>query len=580
MDNLSIAKQFSEIADMLEILDENRFRVAAYRRAVETIESLPHNVATMPKDALLEIPGIGEGIAHAILEIAQHGTCTEFAVLKKKVPQRLLEILAIEGMGPKTTALVWKKFGVESLLHLERLLTTGKLEKVPGFGVKKVENIKRGIAQRKQSGGRQPLGRVLPIAEEIAESLRSSGLCDKVEIAGSLRRMKELIGDIDILATSKKPKAVMEGFTTLPNVERTIAQGETKATVMLTSGLECDLRVVAPEEFGAALYYFTGSKEHNVRTRTMAVKQGLTVNEYGVFRGSSKRQAVSSKDRIAGKTEEEVLKAIGLPWIPPEIREDRGEIAAALAGKLPHLITEKDIQGNLHTHSEWSDGMATIEDVVREAKRRGYEYIAMTDHASSIGIVRGTKEKTVDAYIARVRAAGKKVGGIHVLAGVEVDIEEDGSTFLSDRSLQKFDFVIGAVHSYFKQDRTTATKRFLRAITNPNIDCIGHLTTRHVGGREPMDLDIDAILKAAARVKTIIELNAHWVRLDINDVQCRLAKEYGVPIAISTDAHTLAEFDVIRYGIATARRGWLEKKDVVNMKTWKELREFFRNSKS
>ncbi len=578
MDNLSIAKVFLQMADMLEILGENRFRVIAYRRAVETIEGLPHNVATMSKEALLKIPGIGEGIASAILELVKRGTCAEFEVLKKKVPPRLLEILAVEGMGPKTTALVWKKFGVESLLHLERLLTTGKLEKVPGFGAKKVENIKRGIAQLKQVGGRQPLGRVLPIAEEIVRALRASKLCDKVEIAGSLRRMKESIGDIDILATSKKPKAVMNCFTTLPHVERIIAHGETKATTMLTSGLECDLRVVAPEEFGAALYYFTGSKEHNVRTRTMAVKKGLTVNEYGVWRQIANGKSQMER-RIAGRTEEGVLEAIGLSWIPPELREDHGEIEAALVKKLPILIEEKNIHGNLHTHSEWSDGMVAIEDVVREAKRRGYEYIAMTDHASSIGIVRGTKEKTVNAYIARVRAAEKRVGGIHVLAGVEVDIEADGSTFLSDPSLQKFDFVVGAVHSHFKQDRATATRRFLRAIENPLIDCIAHLTTRHVGGRAPMDLDVEAILKAAARTKTIIELNAHWVRLDINDVQCRLAKEYGVPIAISTDAHTLAEFDVMRYGIATARRGWLEKKDVVNTKTWKQLQKFLNDYK-
>lgn len=564
-----MAKKFAEMADMLEILEENRFRVNAYRRAAEILEALPQNAATMDKTALLAIPGIGEGIASQIRAFAEHGTSDEYEALRKKIPRRLLDILAIEGMGPKTTALVWKQFGVQSLLHFERLLTTGKLERVSGFGVKKVDNLKQALARYKQYSGRQPLGRVLPVAEEIVETLRASTLCDEVAIAGSLRRMKESIGDIDILATSKEPKKVMELFTALPQVATILQHGKTKTRVMLTSNIECDLRVVAPEEFGAALYYFTGSKEHNVRIRTMAVKKGFLVNEYGVF--SSKYKAVSRKQRIAGKTEEEVLEAIGLPWIPPELREDRGEIEAARRGTLPHLIEETDIRGNLHTHSDWSDGMASIEDVVREAKRRGYEYIAMTDHASSLGMVRGTKERTVARYIARVRAAEKKIGDIHVLAGVEVDIEADGRAFLSDESLARFDIVVGAVHTHFKQDRATATKRMIRAIENPHIDCIGHLTTRHVSGRAPIDLDVDAIFKAAARTGTMIELNAHWVRLDINDVQCRFAKEHGVSIVMNTDAHTLGEFDVMRYGIATARRGWLEKKDVVNTKSWKQL---------
>lgn len=573
MDNITIAKTFTQMADILEVLGENRFRVNAYRRAAQTIESLPHEVTTMTKESLVALPGIGKGIAEKILEIAKTGKCNECEQLKKKAPAGLLHVLDVEGMGPKTAALVWKKFGVTTLPALERLLSTGKLERVPGFGAKKVANLQRGLELHKRFSGRHPLGHVLPQAEAIVAALSASQLVEEAEIAGSLRRRKETIGDIDILLTSRQPKKAMDFFVHLPQVKTIKQLGETKARVVLASGIECDVRVVAPEEFGAALYYFTGSKEHNVHTRTMAVKKGLTVNEYGVFRVSGQGRAHRVQRRIAGKTEEEVMRAIGLPWIPPEIREDRGEIEAALANKLPTLIEGKDIRGNLHTHSNWSDGGESIATVVREAKQRGYEYIAITDHASSMGMVRGIKANTIEKYIRDVRAAEKRVGGIHVLAGAEVDIEKDGSLYLSDALLKKLDFVVASLHSYFKQDRATATKRIIRAIENPHVHCIGHLTTRMLGKRESIDLDVEAIMKAAKRTGTIMELNAHWARLDLSDIHCRLAKEYGVTVAISTDAHTLNEFDVMRYGIATARRGWLEKKDVVNTLPWEQFRK-------
>ncbi|MDO8582088.1 MAG: DNA polymerase/3'-5' exonuclease PolX [bacterium] len=576
MDNITIAKTFSAMADMLEIVGENRFRVNAYRRAAETVEASTHDVCTRSKKQLMEIPGIGEDLSDKIIEMSKTGVCKECEQLKKKVPEGLLEVLRVESIGPKTARLLWKKFRVVSMMGLERLLSTGKLEGARGFGVKKVANFKRGLEIHERFRGRQPLGYVLPLAEKIIQALRTSKLCEEVEIAGSLRRGKETVGDIDILVTSREPQKAMDFFVVLPQIKMIEQKGETKARVILTSGIACDFRVVAPEAFGAALYYFTGSKEHNVQARTMAVKNGLTVNEYGVFKVQS-RKSIKSKvknvERVAGKTEEEVMRAIGLPWIPPELREDRGEIEAALVGKLPKLIEEKYIRGNLHMHSNWSDGEETMEAMVRASKRKGYEYVALTDHASSMGMVKGTKEHTVDRYIRMVRAVEKKVGGIHVLAGAEVDIEKDGSLYLSDKSLAKLDFVVASMHLYLKQDRATATKRLIRAMENPYVDCIGHCTSRSLGKREPMDLDMEAVMKAAKRTGTIMELNAHWVRLDLNDIHARLAKEYGVTLSISTDAHTVVESSMMRYGIVTARRAWIEKKNVINTLPWKEFQK-------
>lgn len=412
MDNSTIAKTFHAIADCLEILGENRFRVQAYRRAAETVESAIDDVATLPKQQLMDIPGIGDDLSDAIIELYKTGKSKEWEQLKKKVPEGLLDVLRVEGMGSKTTAFIWKKFGVTTIASLEQLLSTGKLEKMPGFGVKKIANIQRGIALYKKLDKQHPLD--------------------------------------------------------------------------------------------------------------------------GILRKEEKR----SRARYTTKR-----------------------------------IEETDIRGDLHTHSHWSDGNETIETMVGEAKRRGYEYIAITDHASSMGMVRGIKPPTIKKYIREIRRAEQRIGGIKVLAGAEIDIAKDGSLYLSDSHLKKLDFVIASIHSYMKQDRATATARIIRAMENPFVHCIGHLTTRIIGRRAPIDFDVAAIMKAAKRTGTIMELNAQWKRLDLGDMHCRIARKYGVPIAINADAHTLREFAMMRYGIAIAQRAGLEKKDVVNTWSWKEFQK-------
>ncbi|MFH1430020.1 MAG: PHP domain-containing protein, partial [Candidatus Uhrbacteria bacterium] len=477
--------------------------------------------------------------------------------------------LEVEGMGPKRTRFVWKAFGVRSVRDLKRLVRSGALAEVPGWGSRSVENLALAIAMHERMGERMPIGLALPLAERIAEALRSSGLCAKVEIAGSLRRRRETIGDLDFLVTSRQPMKVMEFFCALPEVQRVIARGRTKANVLLRSGIEADLRVLQPELFGAGLHYFTGSKAHNVHTRKMAIAHGLTISEYGVYRGTK-----TKKGRlIACRTERDVFNAIGLPYIPPELREDSGEVEAAQHNTLPKLIETKHLHGDLHLHSDYSDGTLTMEEVIAEARRAGLQYIALTDHASTMGMVRGMKTARsgkrgmVASYVKRVRAAAGKVRGIHVLAGAEVDILADGSLYLSDTELALLDWVVASVHSSFKQESAVATKRIIRAMEHPAVRVIGHPSGRLLGQRDGMILDWEAIMDAAVRTGTALELTASWHRLDLDDVHCRMARDHGARICINSDAHDLGEFE-FRYGVAQARRGWIEPKDVVNAATW------------
>ena len=518
------------------------------------------------------------------------------------MPRGLLEVLEVEGMGPKRTKFVWEEFGVRTLRDLERLCQSGKLAAVRGWGERSVQNVIRAMEMLRKFGECMPIGKALPLAESLVSQLERSRLCDRVEIAGSIRRRRETIGDVDLLVTSEHSKRVMDIFCALPLVQRVIARGQTKANVLLKAGIEADLRVLSPDVFGAALHYFTGSKQHNVHVRTIAVGKGLTVSEYGVFRGTKEEKG----RRVACRTEEDVFHAIGLPYIPPEIREDTGEVEAALAGELPRLIEERDIRGDLHCHSDFSDGTATMVEMIAAAKRAGLEYVAITDHASVMGMVRGLKTQhaecrtknpspplspspdgrgstrgrggTLSEYIKRVRAAARKVRGIHVLAGAEVDILADGSLYLSDGELKQLDWVVGSIHLNFKQSKEQATARLLKAMQNPYLHCIGHPTTRLIGERGGIEFDWDVLFRRARERWIAFELNASWMRLDLDDVRCRQARAAGVKLCINSDAHDPQGFE-FRYGISQARRGWIERGDVINALPWPTFERWLRGGR-
>lgn len=572
MTNADIAKIFSDIASLLEIQGENRFRIRAYEQAAHMIIGLPEELAEIYKrgerSAVDDLPGIGVDLADKIEELLKRGRLQFYGDLKEKVPVGLLEVMQVEGVGPKTAALVWKKFGVTTIPQLKKLVQSGKLEALPGFGFRKVQNIASALQQYERFGERQPIFVALPLAEQMAAALRKSGFAERVEIAGSIRRFKETIGDIDILATSKKSKQLMDVFVRLPQVRRVESHGEMRSTVELKNGMDCDLRVLSPDEFGAGLYYFTGSKEHNIAVRTIAVKRGLTISEYGVFRGTKERKG----KRVAGRMEEEIFKTLKLHYIPPELRENAGEIEAASKGTLPKLIERADLKGNLHLHTTWSgDGSATPIEMLHAARSHGFSYVAFTDHASKMGMVKGIKPENIKKYLADIRAAEKKVPGMHALAGCEVDIEADGSLYLSDKELEMLEWVVASIHSNFKQSKHDATKRLIRAIENPYVDCIGHPTTRVVGKRPPMEFDWAAVFAAAKKHGVVLEVNASH-RMDLSDVLCRQAKAVGVKLSLNSDGHSVDEFN-LTYGLGAARRGWLEKGDIVNTKPWAEFKK-------
>jgi DNA polymerase (family 10) len=570
--NVDIAEAFGKIAEILEIQGENKFRVRAYERAAQTVGGMAKDVGEIYHEgqfkALKEIPGIGDDLALKIEEMLTTGKLKFLHELAKKVPQGVIDIMAVEGMGPKKTKLVWKKFGVKNVKELEELAKSGKLNKLDGWGEKSVANVLHNIELSKNFVGRLPLAEAMNIAETIVGILKKSDLCVDIEIAGSLRRMKDTIGDIDILVTSNKPEEVTELFTTMPLVKEIMAKslGSGRSTVLLKAGIEADLRVLDPEQFGAGLYYFTGSKQHHIVTRTMAIKKHITVSEYGVYKGTKEHKG----KLIAARTEEDIFKAIGLPYIPPEIREASGEIEAALAHKLPKLIEEKDIKGDLHLHSSFSDGSHTMLEMAEGAKRAGFEYIAITDHASSMGMVRGIKEKNIDEYLEMIDEVRKKVHGIHILSGTEVDIEEDGSLYLPNELLKKLDWVVASVHSHFKQSEAVMTKRLMKAIENPYVKVIAHPFTRKILSRAPIEFNFTEVAKHAKSHGVALEINASPDRLDLSDVYIRQAKEIGTMLTIDSDSHDKNGFN-FRFGVAQARRGWCEKGDILNTQSFADF---------
>lgn len=557
MKNQEIARIFNEIADILEIRGENPFRIRAYRRAAQNIDGLPRDVSTLSEEELLSIPGIGQDLAGKIREYINTGRMASYEELKREIPEGLTVLLTVPGLGPKTAKLLYERLNVKNIEDLEGLAREHKLIGLPGIKEKTEENILKGIEMLKRGKERLPIGRVLPLAKDILEQLREKAPADNLSLAGSLRRWKDTIKDIDILATSREPERVMNVFVKLPMVKEVLMKGPTKSSVVIIEGIQVDLRVVEEISFGAALAYFTGSKAHNIKIREMAVKAGLKINEYGIFRESDNK-------RIGGEREEDVYRALGLPYIPPELREDTGEIEAALEGRLPKLIELTDIKGDLHVHSKRSDGSHTIEELILAAKERGYKYIAITDHSKGLGVARGLNEEKILEEIKEVRAMNKRYQDFRVLMGIEVDIRSDFTLDLPDEILRELDIVVASIHSGFRQGKEQLTKRLLSAIENPYVTVIAHPTGRLIGERDAYDVDLEEVFKKAKEKGKALEINAFPLRLDINDVQAKRAKELGIPIVISTDTHIVNQFDYMQYGVSIGRRGWLEKKDVLN----------------
>ncbi len=566
LNNRQLAETFELIANLLEIRGEIVYKTLAYRKAAESLMSLGSEASEYWKEGRLEdIPGVGKAIAEKIDELLRTGKLEFLEKLKKEVPPELAQWLPVPGLGPKKVALIWKSLGITSLADLEKAARGGKLHDLPGMGAKSEQQILAGIESLARRSTRIPLGKAFPLAQEIcAQLMKVPGVVD-AQPAGSLRRMRSTVGDLDILVAAEDSRAVMEAFVRLPRVQRVLGQGGTKASIEFNDGLRAQLWVHPPERFGTALVYATGSKEHNVRLREIALAKGLSLSEHAFA-------PVKGGEEILCATEEEVYKTLGLPWIPPELREDRGEIQAARADKLPKLIEVKDIKADLQTHSNWSDGKLTMLEMAQAAAKRGMKVIAFTDHSVSLGVTGGLSMERHKQQAAEIRKAQKKLGEkILILHASEVEIKADGTLDYPDEFLASLDLVLASLHTSLRQPREKVTERMLSAVNNPQVDIIGHPTGRLFPDREGADLDMDAVLKAAARSGVALEINAHPARLDLDDVYARRAKEMGIPISINTDSHSEADFDLLFYGVAIARRAWLEKGDVINCWPAKKL---------
>lgn len=557
MKNRAIAAMFNDIADMLEIKGESPFRINAYRRAARALEGLTEDIeAIAARGELTEIPGVGTSIAEKITEFLATGTCAYYEELRAQLPTGVTTLMTVPEVGPKTAMLLQERLGIRTIEELERACREGKVRTLPRMGAKTEENILKGIAMLRRGKTRHPIGQILPYAHELLEVVRAVPGVSELSLAGSLRRMKETVGDVDVLVTSSHPDSVMEAFTAFPKVKQILAKGPTKSSVVLDVGIQADLRVVEPAAYGAALQYFTGSKKHNVKIREKAVRQGLKVNEYGVF-------VVADDRRVAGATETDVYAAVGLPWIPPEIREDQGEVELAERAGLPTLIEASDLKGDLHMHTRWSDGTESAEEMAKAAKARGYQYIAITDHSQSLKFVGGVTIQELRDHATAVKKIADKIG-VAILIGTECDILPDGTLDYPDDVLQDLDVVIASIHTRFQLSREEMTQRLVRAMENPHVDIIGHLTGRLLGKRDAYDLDLDRVMEAARRTATAFEINASPERLDLRDVHARMAKEHGVKLAINTDAHSRYQLPYVELGIGVARRAWLEAGDVMN----------------
>lgn len=567
MTNVEIAQYFEDVADLLEIKGANPFRVRAYRNAARTIEEYPTQLRKLVAEGadLTELPTVGKDIAGYIEELVKTGSTKIYRDLTREVPASLIELTKLPGLGAKRVKKLWEELSIETLDDLERAAKDEEIRDLEGFGTKTEERILAGIAQRRKQTVRFKLAEADQLIEPLIEYLKDSKAVQRLEVAGSYRRRRETVGDIDLLAISDRPAEVMQRFTEYPEVAEVERSGDTRGTVILKSGLQVDLRILPPESYGAALQYFTGSKAHNVKLRTWAVARGLRVSEYGVFEIPEDAGDEEGK-RIAGKTEEDVYAALDLPWMPPEIREDRGELEAARDGQPPRLIELDDIRGDLQMHSTWSDGKNTIDEMLEGCVELGYEYLAMTDHSKALAMTGGLDRKKLRQQWKEIDALMKGRDDIRLLKGMEVDILADGSLDLEDDMLDRLDVVLVSIHSKLDLAPAKQTKRIVKALEHPAVAILGHPTGRLINRREAMGFDLEEVLQCAAEHDVIVECNAHPDRLDLKDTHLMRAKELGLKVAISTDAHRVLDLKLIRYGVDQARRAWLGKEDVVN--TW------------
>ncbi|HEX6905513.1 MAG TPA: DNA polymerase/3'-5' exonuclease PolX [Terriglobales bacterium] len=579
MDNKAIAGVLYETADLLEIDGQDSFRIRSYRNAAEAIEGLPQPVEQLvcePKK-LLEVPGIGKSMAGKLQEICKQGKLSLHTELLEKYQPSMLELLKIQGLGPKTISLIWSAYKVSDLAGVEKLAREGKLHELPRLGEKQEQKILKAIEDYRRIAGRFCLDEADKVAEKLIEHLSGLPGVDKITPAGSLRRGRETVGDLDILVTGKccsnerQREAVIEKIVSFPGIRDVIGRGENKVSFRLRSGMQVDVRLLPPESFGAAMQYFTGSKSHNVSLRQRALKMGYTLSEYGLeelppseAKTGGEANHVEGGKRVAGKTEEEIYARLKLDYIPPELRENCGEIEAAAEHRLPQLITVEHLQGDVHMHTVETDGKCSIEEMAEAARARGYKYMAITDHSKNLAFANGLDDARALKHIEKIRKADAEIKGIRIFAGIEVDILADGELDLSDAVLKEMDVVIASVHSAFNQEAPKMTERLLRAVNNPHVSIIGHPTGRILLRRDAYPFDMEAVLHAAAQNKVAMELNAYPDRLDLCDRHLRMAKERGVKVVINTDSHHTSHMEKIRYGVLQARRAWLGPGDVLN----------------
>jgi len=565
MKNQFIADVLYQIADLLDLKGEVFFKTRAYRMAAQTIEVIDENIEdVVKKGKLREISGIGEALSKKITELVETGELKYFERLKKEIPTGLLSMLDISGLGPKKVAALYQKLGIKTIEDLQKACTDGKVRNLEGFGEITERNILRGIQLKEKISGRMLINVAFEDGKKYIEYLHGCKEIKRLSIAGSLRRWKETIGDLDVLASSDKPDEVMEYFVKYKDVQRVLLKGSTKTSVVLNDNLQVDLRVIEDKSYGAALQYFTGSKEHNVKMRGIAIKQGFKLNEYGLFDKETEKF-------IVGKNEEEIYKKLGLLFIEPELRENRGEIEASGKNMLPKLVKFEDIKGDFHIHSNWSDGFETIENLVKHTRKIGYEYIGIADHSQSLHVAHGLSEERVVEKIKEIEKINKKFSDFKVLCGTECDVKIDGSLDYSNKVLKMFDFVGIGIHMNFKMAPKEITNRILCGMENENVTFVAHPTCRLIGRREPFELDIDKIIEKAVEKDIFLEINAFPDRLDLNDLHVKLAKEKKAKFIIGTDAHNLNHLGFMQFGVATAKRGWLEKKDILNTYTYKEV---------
>ena len=567
--NADVAALFEDVADLLAIQGENAFRIRAYRNAARTLNQLSRPVADLVAagEDLSDLPDIGDDLAGKIATIVETGTLPLYDELAQDIPPSVADLLRIPGLGPKRVRRLRDALGVDSRAALKRAAETGKVQALDGFGETMEQNILDGLAQMSDDA-RWLLARVEPIVASLHDHVSAHDAVERVDAAGSYRRRKETVGDLDVLALADDGPAVTEHFAAYEDVAEALSQGDTRASVRLRSGLQVDLRVVPPKSYGAALLYFTGSKAHNVALRDRAVAAGLKLNEYGAFRDDTEK-------RVAGTTEDDIYDLFDLPYIVPELRENRGELDAAADGTLPDLVTRADLRGNLHTHTTYSDGRHSLEEMAAAAQTRGLEYLAITDHSPAVAVVQGLDADALRAQMDAIDRLNEDLDDLRVLKGIEVDILKDGSLDLPDAVLADLDLCLCALHTALDLDEETQTERVLRALDNPHVHVLAHPTGRRINERPPIEIDLDRVMEAAADRGCVLELNAQPERLDLSDVHCRRAKELGLPLVIGADAHSTDGLDVLRYGVDQARRGWLEADDVLNTKPWADIASVF-----